>query len=1500
MEWVRFNDAEIDKKRGDQPRFLDDNDIVRILATYINNRNSKLYFPEPPGADKDSRALARKCTVDWIISEMRKIQIAPSLVPKMIYIIIRNHYKSLVTPGTPVAIGAGHSVGATNTQMTLNSVAPWEKLLIQRKNGVGAIVEIGGWIDRLIDNADPNKIQHFPENRTEYFELDKKDRVRIVTSDNDGKVTWEDVTAVTRHLPIGDLVKVTTKSGRVATATQQKGFLIWDDVIESLIKINGNDLKIGDLIPIANEIPEPAFTYDVLDLKEYLDTTEWMFTSEMEKLHQDYTNYNVPGKQRFWSSADRLENVPYNRGDSFLVGYRGMSAADLQPNCVYPKSWGGSSGTCFPEQIKLDRKFGVIVGLYLAEGLVTDTYMMISNNDAGIRELVYDWCDSLGIWYHTDVSVRTSGLHQGTSTDIRIHSVLLARFFKIWTNTGSARKVMPEEILFGNKEFIIGVLDGYMAGDGTVNKNDGSVSVSSVSEALIDGFIFLCSRLGIFSKKSSHQAIRNNKGSKVILRAYVATIRSFNADLWYKIIGSCHGDKQRRMENEYSRTAEWGKFYKKHNNLMLDPIEKIEYVKDVKYVYDITVPKTYNFALYNGQILDDTFHSSGSAVSASLSIDALRDIIYARKIPKNEGCTIYYKNKYITYEEVLDSRKYIVGTVISDLVLDFDIDTPENIKGGQKWWNSAHLLYDNELPESTLVMRLFLDVVQMYKHKITIKQLAEILERETSLTVPSVVVRYGPMTDGIIDIYPSEKIKQTVSKVLYKNTVDVDINSSAESTYLESIVYPELNNIRVKGIKGLRNLYPRVIPVWSIVFSEKKIIDNTNQQDKWILKLDPDKMYLQGLGASNIIRLCESAGLESIKIDEQTIQVTMNDAGFTTSKGDQILRLGDVDYRKINISDITNETPTIREMNGLIYERLDSKTIKNLPKTGKVLTEIDQYQIEIEGKSKLSVGPTRWIEEEIPAKIINVPKDEVIQFEKEYYRLVKDLRSVYDSRIHFLNNLKIVDGKLYNGNKILDNLYQELNPNDIKVVGLKPSEYVNNKISAMKKLYRDQVAKKTNENIENDRKNKRFKITKVNRQINFPRFRLVTNIPYDSISTRDINQFLTDNKIEVKPTRDENFVSVIRLINTINYINLPSSINDWLKEGGDISSERVDDIINVEEDIEEEIKDDNIITFRTPVNIERPEILKLSELVVADVDIIAPENVNRVTIFKSLLGLHSIDKRRTTCNNMHTLSSTFGIESVRSFIIKRLYEIISGNGSYIHPANIMFIAEFITSRGVPYGTTFTGISRQPGGHLSLATVERAGKTFTQHALHGRKEDIRNVSASISVGARMVIGNGMFDIAQDIVKNNKPVVLINDDVFKAHEMDEREEEEEDEGEEEKEEEELTDAEKLARETALVLASTNTNELDATRDTKIDIDLEVFKVDPDVIIGYVEPPLPKKRVITKIIKGPEKFQPIISAALVIPIDLEPRINGNGVPETLMILLDRNRDTYEKSLI
>ena len=626
------------------------------------------------------------------------------------------------------------------------------------------------------------------------------------------------------------------------------------------------------------------------------------------------------------------------------------------------------------------------------------------------------------------------------------------------------------------------------------------------------------------------------------------------------------------------------------------------------------------------QMTLNTFHTSGSAKSASFGIDAMRDLIFARKNPKNESCTIYFTNKTATYEEVLDSRQYIVGSVVADFIKDYDIDSPAVLE--RYWWHdTVDVLLEKQLPESTKVLRLFLNVPEMYKHKVSIKDLADVLEREVP---PSAVAIYGPIADGIIDLYPHPTIIADTLKGKEKGAIPTEL---AELTYLETVVWPELKNIRVKGISGIRNLVPVVSPVWRMILLERKLkgTDIRNEQARpmllphvtngsgWILFYNPTIMKMTGLLPENLAALCQLAGLTLVGGTQSYLVVSLPNDRFRTTSNDTVIDLNGIKYRQLNRESI------VRQNNDIFRE---------VSETDIVLTDngwIETIQEEGEKKDGKPEHP----------KISETVADENIwRVNDKIYR-----------RIPIEQFLEIGD-----------NVYEQIiNPN-LKIKELKPSEYVSDKVNQSKLQRREDIKVRT------------------------------------------------------------------------------------------------DEIIREAQEFPEEVRKAMI---RRPVNIPRTPIMIASEFVIAET-----EGAN----LKELLALPNIDKTRTTCNNMYTITAALGIEAARTFLIRKLNDTISNTGSYVHPANIMFIAEFITSRGEPYGATYTGISRQPGGHLSLATLERAGKVFTQNALHGRKEDIRNVSASVAVGARMAIGNGAFDIAQNIIEDGVEKTIINDDLFTALERD----------------------------------------------------------------------------------------------------------------------------------
>jgi hypothetical protein len=266
------------------------------------------------------------------------------------------------------------------------------------------------------------------------------------------------------------------------------------------------------------------------------------------------------------------------------------------------------------------------------------------------------------------------------------------------------------------------------------------------------------------------------------------------------------------------------------------------------------------------QMTLNTFHHSGSADSVSSGIKSIQNLVYARENIKNEKCTIYFE-KFLSYEEVLDARSYIVGSVIKDFVKDYTIDYPEELS---KFfgYDNIPLIFNKHIENDRQILRLFFDTTELYKHKITLGKIASQLESDMSKTITTI---FSSMSEGIIDIYINKDIvdakietkdKKDISQIL-ENVPD----KYRDLAFFTTIVLPELSNIRIKGVLGITKLYPIVIPIVKMIGSE------TLHKDLWTVKLNNNFMRANGTTSKDLIKLFELAQLEIIENLETTIIV---------------------------------------------------------------------------------------------------------------------------------------------------------------------------------------------------------------------------------------------------------------------------------------------------------------------------------------------------------------------------------------------------------------------------------------------------------------------------------------------------------------------------------------------------------------------------------------------------------------------------------------------------
>jgi DNA-directed RNA polymerase beta' subunit/intein/homing endonuclease len=492
----------------------------------------------------------------------------------------------------------------------------WETPIVVIENEVPKYVKIGEWIDAHIDTtaataATASRIKYMTEQNMEYLELSHP--IKIVTMDYDGNVSWETITAVTRHDPGEKLFKIKTKAGRYVTVTANKSLLVWNEELQQFREKYTEEIRVGDFVPVAKNVCDyratdcdsGASSFMAISMEKYLPKTKYVYGSEMRKavtlmkeaMGDDRTK--IPAN--WWNENNNKTFVlPYPSKARLQRAVVRSNIENISHDGVY--SYNGSrQHAIIPETFEMNFENGVFIGLFIAEGNIHKSTITITNNDETIRAFVKGWFSKFNIQ-----CVERSRINKanGTTTTVVGASSIMAEFITKLVGHGAEHKHIPNEAYVSNIEFVKGILSGYISGDGYVSPN--SINSSSCCERLTEDIAFLCSRLGVFAKISKSQLTKNNFGTKNIKPAYRLSIRASNGQRFSEQITLLHPDKNRKMKSivwtdklDKVRTL---------NDVILDEIVEMTMVDPALHpkMYDLTIPTTLNFGLANGLQVRDT------------------------------------------------------------------------------------------------------------------------------------------------------------------------------------------------------------------------------------------------------------------------------------------------------------------------------------------------------------------------------------------------------------------------------------------------------------------------------------------------------------------------------------------------------------------------------------------------------------------------------------------------------------------------------------------------------------------------------------------------------------------------------------------------------------------------------------------------------------------------------------------------------------------------------
>ena len=623
---------------------------------------------------------------------------------------IENSYISGLTAPELFFHAMGGRIGLIDT--AVKSVT-WETPVVLIENNAPKYIEIGKWIDQKLEK-NSNNVQHFDEKN---MELLNTNEIYIPTTDEDGNVTWGEITAVTRHDPGTKLYEIKTSGGRSVTVTESKSLLIWNPETRKLKEMLTPDIKIGDSVPVTGELCKPPVVINHVNVSDYLPKTEYVYGSDFN-LAIDMMNSEMHGRGKipagWWEKHNGSTfTLPYSKKSSLQRTKVRSNFMNIQVGNVYPYS-AVRKTTCIPDKFELNEDNGIFIGLFLAEGNADKTgHVTITNNNENIRSFVKSWFDKHSI-IHKERS-RTNKIG-GLTTTVTGTSSVLAKFLTNMVGRGSDKKHIPTEAYVAPDEFIIGLLNGYYSGDGTVSKN--SIDVGSASKRLIEGISMLCSRLGVFGKMSVSQLKSNNLNTKNItpLKIYNGTPEGrVNRDLRATLpinelkgkpptevcpILNLHRCKPtyrlsiraqwgfefskrvsflEETKNKKMKDIEWGKSHRNfdtYNNIVLDKIVEINIigVEEHPKMYDLTIPSTLNFGLANGLQVRDTSQTGYIQRRLIKGLEDLK-VEYDMTVRNSKGKII----QFAYGDDGFDSTKVenqaipLVGMSVEDVYLHYDI-----------------------------------------------------------------------------------------------------------------------------------------------------------------------------------------------------------------------------------------------------------------------------------------------------------------------------------------------------------------------------------------------------------------------------------------------------------------------------------------------------------------------------------------------------------------------------------------------------------------------------------------------------------------------------------------------------------------------------------------------------------------------------------------------------------------------------------------------------------
>jgi DNA-directed RNA polymerase beta' subunit len=569
--------------------------------------------------------------------------------------IVAAHMRAVVAPGETVGIIGAQSVGEPTTQMSLHAD---ERIRLMRRhcetNGCEQMtVSIGEFCDSIIqkkphqtfNTGHPDSVETLlGGDECEYF---------VVGVDGKEKTAWNLISHVSKHPVNGDMMKVTTRSGRTVRTTTSHSHLIRRN--QTVEPITGADMKVGMRIPVCKQIYTPfeCGTVKIGDTMYELDAAlGWFIGAYLAEGSINYHTIGISNISEYYREQTSVVAAVFGKSSTYNehdgeYGRSGTSsfAHKELANFIRDTCGVGSYNKHVPEfafTAPHPFKSALVQGYFDGDGNIhCDSKHHQIRASSRSDELIKDMCQMLTEF----------GIFATMHTDKK-------EMFNLNVSAKYARayKECIGSVLHSDK---LDVLIVYEERDNDHARPDIVEKVNGLGDIIAS-----CGKTLELPGQSRNYGRWSKKESIGVrtLQKYIAEFQNHPS-----------ADRVAEEINTLKQAAD--------ADVVWDEVVDIEIYRpdQDEYVYDFTVPNTQTFMVDNGIIVHNTlntFHFAGVASKSNVTrgVPRIEEILSLTENPKNPSCEIaLHANEQHDNANVKRLIPMIENVSLTDLVNETEI-----------------------------------------------------------------------------------------------------------------------------------------------------------------------------------------------------------------------------------------------------------------------------------------------------------------------------------------------------------------------------------------------------------------------------------------------------------------------------------------------------------------------------------------------------------------------------------------------------------------------------------------------------------------------------------------------------------------------------------------------------------------------------------------------------------------------------------------------------------